>query len=574
MKGYIIALLMLLSFLFTVSVYAESLSLDKVDPLYVVWAEGNGEDSEIYICKRELGKWLGKEQLTDNDTADFSPYIALDKDGNPWIVWIEDDGVNTAVYSRYWNGKAWSNIYQVDSVDLFSDTFPSITIDNKNVPYVVWSGSDGKDDDVYISSWNGLRWEPEEMINIDDNSPDFMPVVTEQPGKDELIISWMGYNGKRYELYYTLYSKSKISDGEKVFGFDKAYSFGECPSFIKSAKGDVELYWWERGTCHCVKGNGINWNDEESIDLKCKDTFIVDLLARLDTPICVSWIESGIRQSFRLLPMSSSFVQKGWVSKLRVFVKIFSTRLSFLCYIFDIFSSNLYAETTTIKYIGFGDSITLGDEGWEGYIPRLDRKLNAELEPSVVYNAGVGGERTWEGLDRMDSVLEKYSADYILIMEGTNDITWQYNPGSIAFNLGLMVDKCIAYGTTPLLANVPPRRDSLQPRTRDSFNPAIEEIAREKNVTFVDQYTPLAVDVEANIADHVHPSDVGTEIMMNTWYDAIYSLRKPPEPEGDDGGCGSIVLPAAKGGGRGINLGVLFVLFMLGLWFRVRLCRS
>lgn len=574
-KGYLIVFTVLLFCLFTASADAELLKLDKVEPLYIVWAEADGEDSEIYICRRNMGKWMKKEKLTDNSTDDFSPCIALDKHYNPWVIWVGSDGISTAIYSRYWNGEAWSNICQVDSVDLYSDTFPGITVSDKNIPYVVWSGSDGRDDDIYISSWNGSRWEPEEIINIDDHSPDLMPILTEQPGGEGLIISWMGYNGRNYELYYTLYSKGKMYD-EKVFGFGKTYSFGECPGFIKSATNGVKLCWRERGNWRSVTGNGLNWSDEEDIDLSCKDALIVDLLNRLGTPIWIAWIDTDLRQSFRLLPAdtASQGPSETGVNKSKIFTWISNRGLHGLRSILDIFNSNAYADTVSgpTKYIAFGDSITEGNNAVEEYPSRLGTKLNQNIGPSIVVNAGLGGERTFEGVDRIDSVLNEHNGQYLLLMEGTNDVTWHFSTESIIFNLGEIIDRAVAFGTTPLIAQLTPRDDSLDGRTHDEINPAIVNLAAEKNIICVDQYTTMATDKLLYMCDHIHPNEAGYELMSQTWFDAIDLMLNPPDDNG--GGCGSVTLPATRGGDRGVNLGLLFILFVLSLWFRLRLRRT
>lgn len=555
--------------------------LDKIGTQYIVFSESDGFDNEIYICKKDSGDWLAKEKLTDNDAEDFSPSICLDKDGNPWVVWAGNDGISTSIYSRHWDGKKWSEITQVDSVDLFSDTFPCIVIDSKNIPYVVWSGGDGKDDDIYISSWYGSRWSSEVMVNLDDDSPDLMPIVTEWPNGNGLIISWMGYNGRNYELYYTLYKKGKICD-EKGIGIKKTYSFGDCPYFIKSESDSISVCWWERDKCLGVQGDGINWSNEQEIDLRCRDPLILDLLNRLKTPIWIAWCEDGLNQSLRLVPIEKSKVFVT-VPRANPYVSYSMFDTSAVCKPrasdrgvewVDIFISSAYADTVSspTKYIAFGDSIT-GDQTGPTYSPKLEQKLNERIGPSTVVNEGVGGERTFEGLDRIDGILNGHSAQYLLLMEGTNDVSYNYSTESIIFNLGQMIDRAVAFGTRPLIAQLTPRLDSLDGRIRDEINPAIVNLATQKEVICVDQYKEMSKDVVRYMSDDKHPNDEGYELMSQIWFNAINDMLNPPE-EGNEEGCGAVTLPVYKNNGNGPNLMILAFILVLLFLYRIKLCRS
>ena len=75
--------------------------------------------------------------------------------------------------------------------------------------------------------------------------------------------------------------------------------------------------------------------------------------------------------------------------------------------------------------VAFGDSITSGQGDSSrpaGYPYRLEQALLPGFPNVIVLNRGVPGERTYEGVRRIDTVLEYDRPDYVLILEGVNNI--------------------------------------------------------------------------------------------------------------------------------------------------------
>jgi len=195
-----------------------------------------------------------------------------------------------------------------------------------------------------------------------------------------------------------------------------------------------------------------------------------------------------------------------------------------------------------IQIIGFGDSITSGRpyselegrgrEGYGGYEPFLKQMLSDAGHEAYVYNWGVGGETTPEGVNRIDSVLSIQESDYVLIMEGTND-QWFYggigiSAATTAFNLGVMVDKCRASGTRPLLGNLTPADRDTSSQIPNLYNPAIADVAQQKNAILVDHYSAVVDRWDELDYDPVHPNLQGYEAIARTWFNALVSLIKPP----------------------------------------------
>jgi lysophospholipase L1-like esterase len=188
------------------------------------------------------------------------------------------------------------------------------------------------------------------------------------------------------------------------------------------------------------------------------------------------------------------------------------------------------ANATNIS--AFGDSITKGDgSNSGGYPPKLSNLLNADGKPATVANFGKGGENTWYGSQRFDSVLAAFPANFILIMEGTNDIVVGLSVESTRHNLQAMINKAKAANVAPLLSTLTPstRSGSLVPQV---WNPMIKTLASSNGIPLVDNYAATAPTWGSlQSGDGLHPNDRGYQVIANTWFTTlapiISSASKP-----------------------------------------------
>ena len=539
-----------------------------INDLWYVWTEYNGPNTDIYCSHWNGSSWAEPAKLTDTSTSNFTPSVAQDKDGNPWVVWTGWDGVNTSIYCRHRqeNGH-WAPVAQVDDVDIYSDSAPAITFDSDNKPWVVWCGNDGRDDDIYVSCWEMKHWSSPIMINNDNLTPDIMPAIISD-SNNNIIIAWCGFDTDRYKLFCSTKKDKRWSTPKLIIPENNRFS-ADLPGMLKTRNAEVKLLWYENNQCYESLWNGSIWSQPQSAHFLLPEDFLEKFSIG---PAYISWNEHDIFQSIRIIPPQQ---QKEPITARYPY----QNTSKYFAWIDNLISPSAYAEAEPTRYVAFGNSVTEGVGATDprstyAYPPRLEEKLNLSIGSSVVYNLGVGGERTIDGLDRMDSVIAQYNPQYVLILEGINDMTYQYSTSTIIFNLGQMIDKVIAFGATPLLASLPPRTDCLANRVKDDMNPAIQRLAEEKVVTFVDQYTTLAEDTDIYMSDRKHPNDAGYEIMATNWFNAIASIIVPPDNGDNGGGCGALP-PIYRNNNNGPNNNLLYPLLavLILLWGRKRIFR-
>ena len=102
--------------------------------------------------------------------------------------------------------------------------------------------------------------------------------------------------------------------------------------------------------------------------------------------------------------------------------------------------------------LAFGDSLTYGTgAGTEEAYPNVLSKLIGRQ----VVGAGVPGETTADGLERLPAVLDEAKPRLVLLCMGGNDMLRRADPASIESNLRAMVQLARARGIGVVLIGVP-----------------------------------------------------------------------------------------------------------------------
>jgi lysophospholipase L1-like esterase len=203
-----------------------------------------------------------------------------------------------------------------------------------------------------------------------------------------------------------------------------------------------------------------------------------------------------------------------------------------------------------IFVIAFGDSITRGvGDGPDadapppplqtaGYPARLQALLGVP-----VFNFGIPGEETREGVRRLPEVLQRTRADYVIILEGVNDIEFGRD-GDAVENLQSMVGTVFESGSMPILGTLTPTcctHSTTAPEDRIlRFNDAIRAIATAGNVPVIDFHAAFVPDPMIGfdpssgliqVPEGLHPTPLGYDVMARAAADAFEPGLGNPETD-------------------------------------------
>ncbi len=208
-------------------------------------------------------------------------------------------------------------------------------------------------------------------------------------------------------------------------------------------------------------------------------------------------------------------------------------RLVLLLFLAVTFTANAQIRIATV-----GDSITQGVPYYNssgngctncgGYQPRLELLIDAESwSAGTVYNYGIAGEWSSGGAARIPGIIGNLNPDYVLYMEGTNDL-WYVSPGTVRNRVRDAVDNILAAGKIPIIGTLLPdtRGTANSDKGIPTTNSLIRTMLEEKEVQLAELYYATSYSGWVSLmADGIHPNQSGYQLMANTWYAALVEAQ-------------------------------------------------
>lgn len=174
------------------------------------------------------------------------------------------------------------------------------------------------------------------------------------------------------------------------------------------------------------------------------------------------------------------------------------------------------AAAEALRIVALGDSLTagLGLAASEAFPARLEARLRERGHDVEVINAGVSGDTTKGGLERLDwSVPE--DADAVIVELGANDALRGVDPKETRANLSRILERLRERGIPVLLAGMraPP---NLGPEYAAAFEPIFPDLARAHGVILYRFFLEgVAAQRHLNQGDGIHPNAAGVEAVVD-----------------------------------------------------------
>jgi lysophospholipase L1-like esterase len=460
-----------------------SFDFDNRGNPWITWINDFQDCHRVWVRNTQSGHYW---QVNANVFSPvFSPRILIDNKQSVWIFWVTQDRGPGEIIARRLSKGQWSHQFRLNRDTAFPHLNPDVGLDSSGYPWIVWTAYDGEDYEIFYSRWNGLVWSSESRVTNNQGFSDISPNITVLPG-DIVFVVWSQAKIGSRVCYKYLWNRE----------WSETHTFAQREGFNRNPKaaydsGRIALVWEHtRGDAHQI-----------------------------------------IAEYVALNPMG--FPQE-------------NKHKSFFNHPEHFFPWNRRKTSTSppslddTKYLAFGDSITYGviARTWfpdKGYVPRLESLLKSLLGKAAVINRGYPGERTMEGLARIEDEIAVYKTKYILLMEGTNDMSGGIPSLVAAFNIEEMVKKCQKYGVYPFVGTIIPRSDSLWETGVKERTILFNELVRVIPPAF---FTPLT-DHYLNYMNHpagyltlfsdgAHPNELGYQMLAEAWANSIERLPWPP----------------------------------------------
>jgi acyl-CoA thioesterase-1 len=178
------------------------------------------------------------------------------------------------------------------------------------------------------------------------------------------------------------------------------------------------------------------------------------------------------------------------------------------------------------KIVAFGDSLTAGFglTEKESYPYLLQEKLKADGYDFEVVNAGVSGDTSYGGLERIDWVLEQENVRILILELGANDLLRGVPVAKMKENLGKIIKKAKDKKVRVLFCGMfaPP---NVGAQYQQDYMNAFPDLADQYDVDFLPFLLEnIALDKKLNQPDGIHPNAEGEKIMTDNVYKALKPL--------------------------------------------------
>jgi acyl-CoA thioesterase I len=175
--------------------------------------------------------------------------------------------------------------------------------------------------------------------------------------------------------------------------------------------------------------------------------------------------------------------------------------------------------------VAFGDSLTAGAgvEPGMNYPSQLQQKIDAEGYRYEVINAGVSGETSSQGLNRIQDVLDLHPAIAIIEL-GANDGLRGMPVSTTRQNLEVIINRFQSAGSKVILAGmrVPPNY-GLQ--YANAFSQLFREVAGKTDVALIPFFLEgVGGNPALNQDDGIHPTAEGYKIVVESVWKSLKPL--------------------------------------------------
>ena len=183
-------------------------------------------------------------------------------------------------------------------------------------------------------------------------------------------------------------------------------------------------------------------------------------------------------------------------------------------------------STDRAKIVAFGDSLTAGFglTEKESYPYLLQKKLEADGYNYEVVNAGVSGETSLGGLERVDWVLEQEKVEILILGLGANDLLRGLPVDKMKRNLAQIIERAQSKKIKVLLCGMlaPP---SVGAQYQREYTSVFPDLATKYKTGFMPfMLENVALNKALNQPDGIHPNAEGAAIMTENIYKALQPL--------------------------------------------------
>ena len=186
--------------------------------------------------------------------------------------------------------------------------------------------------------------------------------------------------------------------------------------------------------------------------------------------------------------------------------------------------------------LAFGDSLLAGYglEDGESYPDRLEQALRARGVNARIANAGVSGDTTAAGLQRLEFTLKSQATkpDLVIVSLGGNDMLRSLPPAETRANFEAILKRLKGDGI-PVVVLGMLAAPNLGRDYAAQFNPIYPQLAQKYGAVLVPFFLQPVIDKPDLLqGDHVHPTAIGIDAIVAATVDDVADALPKAKPAG------------------------------------------
>jgi hypothetical protein len=192
---------------------------------------------EIFFSSLINQSWTEPFQITYDNSDNLSPSIERTSQGVRYVVWAALDHTGHTIRYAFSEGNGWSEPRVIPELP-WTATTPFISAGPDGEIWVVFTGNNGDDDDIYYTRLAGATWTKPERVHAQNETPDINPYFEiDEIGR--LLVTWEGYRGDRYRMLRSVWNgegwdeEVLLEEGAEAESSGDEPSESEIPEFVE-----------------------------------------------------------------------------------------------------------------------------------------------------------------------------------------------------------------------------------------------------------------------------------------------------------------------------------------------------
>jgi acyl-CoA thioesterase-1 len=187
-------------------------------------------------------------------------------------------------------------------------------------------------------------------------------------------------------------------------------------------------------------------------------------------------------------------------------------------------AASAHSASKTLLVLGDSLSAEYGLARGEGWVPLLEKRLQADKLDVKVVNASISGDTTSGGRARLQPLLDKHKPDVLVLELGANDALRGLSIASTEDNLRAIIESAGKTGAKVLLVGmqIPPNYGA-EYATR--FSDLFPKLAKEHKLPLVPFFlAPLLERPDLFQSDRMHPTAEAQPLLLDTIWPKLQPL--------------------------------------------------